>query len=123
MYTPPQSFSSTPQSSGQVYKQLHVVAFTEDVFELWLGTLTRLCELRRELMSGLGRAEERNLLWDRSIWRGMDTGFGDGNDGPGDEKSTFSEVQVMCRRLGVRMAKDDLLALFKVRYLYLLWIN
>lgn len=122
IYTLPPQSSSTSNSSGQVYKQLHIVAFTEDVFDLWLGTLMRLCELRRELMSGLGKADERELLWDRGIWRGADVGSVpgavDGGAGPGaaagDEKLSLGEVEVMCARLGVRISKSDLEGLFKV---------
>jgi hypothetical protein len=75
-------------------------------------------------MSGLGKADERELLWDRGIWRGADVGSVsaavDGGIGPGaeagDEKLSLGEVEIMCARLGVRISKTDLEGLFKVGY-------
>ena len=41
----------------------------------------------------------------------------------GDEKLSFNEVEVMCRRLGVRMGQDDLHVLFKVPSFFIFWMN
>lgn len=86
-------------------------------------------------MSGLGKTEERDAMWERSAWRNADVGSSGGGTGSntggvvglisnllatkdteaGDEKLSFEEVERMCKRLGVGLGRQDLRSLFQVR--------
>lgn len=89
------------------YKTLHTVALTVDVFRMWNSTLRTLRALRKELMSGIGNSERRQLVWEKQYWKGADS--------TGDAKLEFEEVQKMCQRLNISASRDDLLKKFGVR--------
>ncbi|KAG8903572.1 Phospholipase C [Tulasnella sp. 403] len=82
------------------YKTLHVVALSLDVFKMWLSTLHQLYSLRRELMSGLGNMERRELVWQKQYWKAADS--------TGDQKLDFDEVLKMCQRLNINSDPKDL---------------
>ena len=88
------------------YKTLHLVALSQDVFQMWDSTLKKLHELRQELMSGLGNIERRQMMWEKQYWKGADSS--------GDDKLEFKEVEKMCRRLNIHTPPDELLKKFKV---------
>ncbi|KAG8934113.1 Phospholipase C [Tulasnella sp. 417] len=82
------------------FKTLHVVAPSIHIFRMWVSTLRTLYALRRELMSGLGNSERRELIWQRQYWKAADAS--------GDSKLNFDEVQKMCHRLNIFPSKTDL---------------
>ncbi|KAG8921457.1 Phospholipase C, partial [Tulasnella sp. 408] len=82
------------------FKTLHVVAPSIQVFRMWVSTLRTLYALRRELMSGLGSSEKRELVWQRQYWKAADAS--------GDSKLNFDEVQKMCHRLNIFPSKTTL---------------
>ncbi|KIO30109.1 hypothetical protein M407DRAFT_69612 [Tulasnella calospora MUT 4182] len=82
------------------FKTLHVVAPETQMFRMWVSTLRTLYALRRELMSGLGSSERRELVWQRQYWKGADAS--------GDSKLNFDEVQKMCHRLNIYPSKTEL---------------
>ena len=82
------------------YKTLHIVANTKDAFNCWDSTLRSLYAVRKDLMSGLGHIEKRQLVWERRYWKGADDS--------GDEKLNFEEIEHMCMRLNIRFSKDEL---------------
>ncbi|KAG9019365.1 Phospholipase C [Tulasnella sp. 427] len=82
------------------FKTLHLVAPSTQLFKMWVSTLRTLYALRRELMSGLGNLERRELVWQRHYWKGADSS--------GDSKLNFDEVQKMCHRLNIYPSKIDL---------------
>ena len=88
------------------YKTLHVVPFTDDVFQMWDSTLRRLYSLRQDLMSGLGNMERRQMVWERHYWKGADSSQ--------DERLSFEEVEMMCKRLNIKTPRSDLLNRFMV---------
>jgi len=90
------------------YKDLHLIAPTHDVYNLWQVTLTQLYSIRKELMSGLGNFEMRQALWEKHYWKGADL--------QPDQKLTFDEIEKLCRRLNMSQPKQDILNLFKVGY-------
>jgi phosphatidylinositol phospholipase C, delta len=94
------------------YKTLHLIAATHDVFQMWDGILRKLYGIRQELMSGLGNIEMREAVWEKQYWKGAD---GDGEEK--DQKLEFEEVEKLCKRLNIRSSKEELLRLFKVRFL------
>lgn len=88
------------------YKTLHLIAPTQDVFNMWNVTLQQLHAIRQELMTGLGNVEMRQALWEKHYWKGADE--------EKDQKLEFSEVEKLCRRLNINSSSDDLRRLFKV---------
>ena len=50
--------------SAEYYKMVHVIVATKDVCRVWEECLRRVCEMRRELMTGLGRLEAREKVWE-----------------------------------------------------------
>lgn len=82
------------------FKTLHVVAPSIQIYRMWVSTLRTLYALRRELMSGLGNLERRELVWQRQYWKAADSS--------GDSKLSFDEVQKMCHRLSIFPSKTDL---------------
>lgn len=90
------------------FKTLHVVAPSIQIYRMWVSTLRTLYALRRELMSGLGNLERRELVWQRQYWKAADSS--------GDSKLSFDEVQKMCHRLSIFPSKTDLKKQFEVRY-------
>ncbi|KAG8888563.1 Phospholipase C [Tulasnella sp. 332] len=87
------------------YKTLHVVALSVDVFHMWNTTLRKLHSLRRELMSGLGNMERRQLVWEKQYWKAADTSE--------DSRLDFGEVEKMCTRLNIYSPRSDLWAKFE----------
>jgi phosphatidylinositol phospholipase C delta len=87
---------------------LHVVAFSRETMLLWYRTLSSLCALRRNVMSGLVSPAR---MWERHYWRGADMSR--------DERLEIEEVERLCRRLNVAIDRRDLAERFKVRPLSL----
>lgn len=56
-------------------------------------------------MRGLGNGEMRQALWEKHYWTGA------------DDKLTFEQVEILCRRLNIHSNHEDLFSLFKVFYL------
>lgn len=91
------------------YNTLHLVASTKEIFHLWDYTLHNMYAVRKNLMSGLGSIEERQMLWERRYWKGCDLG--------GDDKLKFDETVKMCKRLNIHFPEDEILKRFKVMVL------
>jgi len=87
------------------YNTLHVVASTKEIFFLWDYTLHNMYAVRKNLMSGLGSDEERQMLWERRYWKGCDLG--------GDDKLKFDETVKMCKRLNIHFPEEEILKRFK----------
>jgi phosphatidylinositol phospholipase C delta len=90
------------------YKTLHLIAATEDVFQMWEITLKKLHAIRQQLMSGLGNLEMRQTLWERQYWKGADE--------ESDQKLDFANVETLCKRLHISTSSEDLHRMFKVRH-------
>ena len=88
------------------YKTLHLIAATQDIFQMWDVTLRKLHDVRRQLMDGLGNFEMRQAVWEKQFWKGADE--------EQDQKLDFDDVERMCRRLNINPSHDDLLRRFKV---------
>lgn len=88
------------------YKSLHLIAPTQDVFNMWHLTLRRLHAIRQQLMTGLGNLQMRQILWEKHYWKGADE--------QSDQKLEFSEVEKLCMRLNINSSSENLLRLFKV---------
>ncbi|KAG8945509.1 Phospholipase C [Tulasnella sp. 419] len=82
------------------YKNLHMVAPTQDVFQLWNSALTKLYSIRKEMMNGFGTDVEskRWAMWEKQYWKGADANQ--------DGKLSFQEVEIMIARLNLRMPKE-----------------
>ncbi|KLO18924.1 PLC-like phosphodiesterase [Schizopora paradoxa] len=87
------------------YNTLHLVASTKEIFHLWDYTLHNMYAVRKNLMSGLGSIEERQMLWERRYWKGCDLG--------GDDKLKFDDTVKMCKRLNIHFPEDEILKRFK----------
>ncbi|KAF9462862.1 hypothetical protein BDZ94DRAFT_1260487 [Collybia nuda] len=94
-----------------VYKTLHLVADTRDIFKMWDDVLRRM---RKELVGGW---EVREAIWERRCWGGgvpssPANGVQEGVSGKGD-KLMFGEVERMCKRLNINSSSEELQRLFK----------
>ncbi|KAJ3563071.1 hypothetical protein NP233_g9179 [Leucocoprinus birnbaumii] len=87
------------------YKTLHIVADTRDVIKQWQVSLRKLYAIRQGLITGLGKVELRETIWERQYWKGADR--------EGDHKLVFDEILGLCRRLNVSLSQGKLESLFK----------
>jgi phosphatidylinositol phospholipase C delta len=90
-----------------MFKTLHIVADTLDVFHLWETSLRRIHAIRQGLMTGHGSAELRRTVWERQYWKGADEG--------GDHVLDFDDVQKLCLRLNANLTEKELRELFQVQ--------
>ncbi|KAI0089012.1 hypothetical protein BDY19DRAFT_906468 [Irpex rosettiformis] len=86
------------------YKTLHLIAATRDVFQMWATTISRLHDIRKQLMSGLGHGTMRQAVWEKQFWKGADE--------ENDQKLDFDDVERMCRRLNINPSREDLIRRF-----------
>jgi phosphatidylinositol phospholipase C delta len=89
------------------YKSLHLIASTNDVFQMWDITLRKLYAIRQELMAGLGNEDIRHAIWEKQYWAASDEST--------DQRLHFDEVERLCRRLNINVSTEELMPLFKVR--------
>ncbi|KAI0030151.1 1-phosphatidylinositol-4,5-bisphosphate phosphodiesterase 1 [Vararia minispora EC-137] len=87
------------------WKTLHVIAPSTEVFHLWDTTLRQLYDIRRALMSGEGRVDLRETLWERQYWKGADD--------EADQKLYFEDVEKLCKRLSISPSREDLMRRFQ----------
>jgi phosphatidylinositol phospholipase C, delta len=80
---------------------------------MWDGISRKLYGIRQGLMSGLGNIEMREAVWEKQYFKGAD---GDGEEK--DQKLEVEEVEKLCKRLNIKSSKEELLRLFKVRFLW-----
>jgi phosphatidylinositol phospholipase C, delta len=90
------------------YKTLHLIAATQDVFNMWRTTLLKMYAVRQQLMTGLGNLQMRETLWEKNYWRCSDQ--------QKDQKLDYSEIEKLCRRLNINSSSEDLFRLFKVKF-------
>ena len=110
---PPLSFINSNISQTPAYKLAHLIAPTEETFELWKDTLSGFLDERK---SGVEGGD-----WEELRWR--EAGGASGVPSPeclvvADESSRVvkeDEVLRLCRRLGVGIGKDQIASAFRVR--------
>lgn len=108
---PPLSFINSNISQTPAYKLAHLIAPTEETFELWKDTLSGFLDERK---SGVEGGD-----WEELRWR--EAGGASGVPSPeclvvADESSRVvkeDEVLRLCRRLGVGMGKDQIASAFR----------
>ncbi|KAF5345262.1 hypothetical protein D9756_011418 [Leucocoprinus leucothites] len=87
------------------YKTLHMIADTRDVLKQWEVSLRKLYAIRQGLITGLGKFDLRETIWERQYWKGADQ--------EGDQKLVFNEVLGLCKRLNVNLSNPQLQKLFR----------
>ena len=97
-----------------VYKTLHLIAATEDVFRMWDDTLRKLYAIRKLLMSGLGNIEMRQAVWEKYYWKAANENL--------DHKLVFEGVEKLCKRLSIQLSSEELLRLFQVPSSFLFYV-
>ncbi|TFK65544.1 PLC-like phosphodiesterase [Pluteus cervinus] len=88
------------------YKTLHILAETEETFELWNSAIHKLYAVRQGLKTALGKVGTRQRVWERQYWKGADK--------EGDQKLDFANVESLCKRLNVNMPAEELKRLFSI---------
>jgi phosphatidylinositol phospholipase C, delta len=88
------------------YKTLHIIADTQDVFDLWETSLRKIYAIRQGLMTGLGKTELRRTVWERQYWKGANEGS--------EHILNFDDVQKLCLRLNVNLSEKELRKIFQV---------
>ena len=94
------------------FKTLHIVADTQDVFQLWEKSLRSIYAIRQGLMTGRASAKLRQTILERQYWKGADEG--------GDKVLDFDDVQKLCWRLNANLTEKELRELFQVQNFVLL---
>ncbi|KAI0827269.1 1-phosphatidylinositol-4,5-bisphosphate phosphodiesterase 1 [Trametes gibbosa] len=87
------------------YKTLHLIAATQEIFQMWDVTLHRLYAIRQQLMSGLVSADMKQAVWEKQFWKGADDEH--------DQRLDFDDVERLCRRLNINPSREDLMRRFK----------
>ncbi|CAG8442543.1 1671_t:CDS:10 [Ambispora leptoticha] len=80
------------------YKTLHLIAPSLETSRLWVKTLEKLYQHRKDMMGGLGHMRRRQSLWLRQYWKQADK---DGNS-----KLAVDEVVRLCHQLNINLSKN-----------------
>ena len=105
-------YADTDHAKGRPMKTMHLIAYTQQDFELWTLTLEDLRRYRHELMIGLvGSGQDEKTL--RGHWkREMVKLFGDKPGSEESEQLDLDGVESLCRSLHINCSKNLLRAQF-----------
>ena len=105
-------YADIDRAKGRPVKTMHLIAATQQDFELWTSTLDDLQRYRRELMLGLaGSGQNERTL--RGHWkREMAKLFGDKPSSEETEQLNLEGVESLCRSLHINCSKNLLRAQF-----------
>lgn len=77
------------------WKVLHMIALTDDVYKLWVNTLSKLVSETSDRMVGHGTPSDPDMAWIRQLW-------------PAGAKSIDWSVAVgLCRSIGLPVPQDS----------------
>ncbi|KAF7309600.1 Phosphoinositide phospholipase C [Mycena indigotica] len=88
---------------NSVYKTLHILAPTKDVFILFESTIRKLHSIRIGLMNNMGNSQMRQTIWERQYFK-----LAASKDAVSDSIS-FDELETLCIRLNAHVDLEQLL--------------